>query len=105
MTEVKFIFADSDPKGFEISGHSSFNCNDEAGKIVCSAVSSAAYMAVNTVTEIIGDKMNSCVQDGFMRSVGEDLSKGSKDVLKGFALHIKELSAQYPDRIKITTEV
>lgn len=105
MTEVKILCADKDPFGFEISGHSSFDCNDELGKIVCSAVSSAAYMAVNTVTEIIGDKMDSRTKAGYMLSKGENLSESSKKVLKGFALHIKELSAQYPDRIKITTEV
>lgn len=105
MTEVKIFFADNDPKGFEIGGHSSSNCNDEVGKTVCAAVSSAAYMAVNTVTEIIGDKLSASVEDGFMSVTSKGLSKSSVYVLKGFILHIKELSEQYPDKIRIISEV
>ena len=56
MTKVKFFADEKGLCGFEIKGHSSKNCDDELGKIVCAAVSSAAYMAANTVTEIIGDK-------------------------------------------------
>ena len=55
MTSVKFLV---DPKGiygFCVSGHSSRNCDDELGKIVCSAVSSAVYLVANTVTDVIGD--------------------------------------------------
>ena len=101
MTEVKIFFADNDPKGFEISGHSSSNCNDEVGKTVCAAVSSAAYI----VTEIIGDKLSAEVEDGFMSVTSNYLSKSSVYVLKGFVLHIKELSEQYPDKIRIISEV
>ena len=39
--------------GFEISGHSGYA--EQGSDIICASVSSAAYMAVNTVTEIIGE--------------------------------------------------
>ena len=64
MTKVKFFADEKGLCGFEIKGHSSKNCDDELGKIVCAAVSSAAYMAANTVTEIIGDKAAADVSDG-----------------------------------------
>ena len=38
-------------KGFEIKGHSGYA--DEGEDVICATVSSAAYMAANTVTEII----------------------------------------------------
>ena len=55
MTKVKLLADEKGLCGFEISGHSSKDGADEVGKIVCAAVSSAAYLAANTVTDIIGD--------------------------------------------------
>ena len=63
MTSVKFLADGKGLYGFEISGHSSKNSDDEIGKIVCAAVSSAAYMAANTVIEIIGDRYSADVDD------------------------------------------
>ncbi len=105
MTKIKF-FADSNGLyGFEISGHSTDSCKDFEGKLVCSAVSSAAYMAVNTITEIIGDKCDANVSDGFMRVSVKNVSESSRMVLSGLKLHISELSKQYDSRITTTTEV
>ena len=55
MTRVKFLFKNGSLSGYEIKGHSTNCVDDLEGKIVCSAVSSAAYMTANTITEIIGD--------------------------------------------------
>ncbi len=88
---------------FEISGHSG---SAQSGQdIVCAAVSSSAYMAVNTITEILGQNVEADVKDGYMkvRLCGEN--KAAQDILKGLQLHITELSKDYPDFIKITTEV
>ena len=86
--------------GFSISGHSSQNCDDEIGKIVCSAVSSAAYMAANTITEIIGDKAEITVTDGFMTLSVKNPSKETVTVLMGLELHLKELSGQYSNNLR-----
>ena len=101
MTKVKFLFDSNGYCGFEIVGHSSKNCNDETGKIVCSAVSSAAYMAANTITEIIGDKAESSVSDAKMYFCVKDPSPNSRQVIKGLELHLKELSGQYGNNITI----
>ncbi len=101
MTGVKF-FADANSLyGFEISGHSSINCDDEVGKIVCAAVSSAAYMAANTVTDIIGDKANVTVDDAKMVFVCKNLSDASVKVLEGLRLHLTALADDYSNNIKI----
>lgn len=50
MTTVTFLKSDDIICGFEISGHSDFA--EEGSDIVCAAISSAAYMTANTVTEI-----------------------------------------------------
>ena len=88
---------------FTIDGHSG---SAEAGQdIVCAAVSSAAYMAVNTVTEILGEEVKADVRDGYMKIALCGESKAATDILRGLELHISELSKDYPDFIKIITEV
>ena len=105
MTSVKFLSKNESLYGFEIKGHSSSDCDDFEGKIVCSAVSSAAYMAANTITEIIGDVCDITVDDALMRVKVISPNEKTIAVLKGLKLHLTELSKQYSKRIKITTEV
>lgn len=105
MTSVKFLSKSESLYGFEVKGHSSVDCNDDEGKIVCSAVSSAAYMTANTITEIIGDECDITVDDALMRVEVIAPSDKTITVLKGLKLHLTELSKQYSKRIKITTEV
>lgn len=101
MTGVKFLADKKGLYGFHISGHSTVDCDDEIGKTVCSAVSSAAYMAANTITEIIGDNANADVSDGDMHFEVIDPSPCSVKVLRGLELHLKELSDQYSNNIQI----
>ncbi len=105
MTKVKFFADGSGLTGFDVSGHSTDFADDLDGKLVCSAVSSAAYMTANTISEIIGDKLNADVSDGFMQIRVANVSDASRLVLEGFRLHISELSKQYENRVIITTEV
>ena len=101
MTSVKFLANGKNLYGFEISGHSSRDCDDSAGKIVCAAVSSAAFMAANTITEIIGDKAEAFVDDALMVVKCENPSEKSLVVLEGLKLHLTELATQYSNNIKI----
>ncbi len=101
MTSVKFLADKNGLYGFEISGHSSKDSDDMNGKIVCAAVSSAAYMAANTITEIIGDNANALVDDAKMNFYVSSPNDASKKVLEGLKLHLTELSEQYSNNIKI----
>lgn len=100
---IKAVFRiHGDSASFSISGHSG---SDESGKdIVCAAVSSAAYMTANTITEIL--KVNACVSvdDGYMQ-LSFEKSEAAADIVKGLELHLRELSGQYPQFVKVTTEV
>ena len=92
------FFEGENGRGFEISGHAGGNAGRD---IVCAAVSSAVYMAANTVTEIIKVHADISEQDGHLKfSVGEAAA-----VLDGLKLHLTELSKQYPKKIKVITEV
>ncbi|MBR1778986.1 MAG: ribosomal-processing cysteine protease Prp [Clostridia bacterium] len=87
--------------GFQISGHSAY---DECGKdIVCAAVSSAAFMAVNTITDILKVDAEAMVNKSgnmFFKVKREDLSH-CKDILIGFKLHMISLEEIYPKNITV----
>lgn len=106
MTTVTLIYKDRVPHGFCVSGHSTANAGDTEGKTVCAAVSSAAYMAANTLLEVIKEKCSVRVEDAEMSLVlGDSPSEKAVAVMAGFFLHITELSKQYTKRIKVITEV
>ncbi|MGN0542354.1 MAG: ribosomal-processing cysteine protease Prp [Acutalibacteraceae bacterium] len=99
MIKVRFSVGDRQLKGFEISGHALFA---ESGKdIICAAVSSAAYMAANTVTEIIRADAKAQAEDGAMVLTLNEPNTQAETVLRGLELHLTELSKQYPQHIKI----
>ena len=99
MIKVRFSVGNSQLHGFEISGHAMFA---ESGKdIICAAVSSAAYMAANTITDVIRADANATVSDGAMSVALNQANEQAQAVLKGLELHLTELSKQYPENIKI----
>ena len=99
MIKVRFSVGDRQLNGFEISGHALFA---ESGKdIICAAVSSAAYMAANTVTEIIRADAKAQAEGGAMVLTLNEPNTQAETVLRGLELHLTELSKQYPQHIKI----
>ncbi len=104
MTKVVFY---GDPKltGFCIKGHSTNNVDDEMGRLVCSAISSAAYMTANTVTDIIKAKASVSEDDACMVLKVAQPDAMTETVLRGFKLHVEELAKQYNENIKISSEV
>lgn len=105
MTEIG-IYKDKDIlTGFCVKGHSTANGDDENGRLVCSAVSSAAYLTANTLIEVVGARVDATVDDGKMDVKLLDRFAESQITLKGFCIHIEGLAGQYPDKLKIITEV
>lgn len=100
MTCVRF-FKD----GFSVKGHSTVNCKDLEGKLVCSSISSATYLVVNTITDVIGDKAQIKEADGELFLKVENVSEKTRVILDGFKLHMQGLEEQYRDRIKVYVEV
>ena len=103
MIKVNFYHSEKGaPIGFMIKGHAGYGTH--GNDIVCSAVSSAAYMTANTIIEILGINPSASVQDGIMEIIlpQESAEKG-KDILLGFELHLRELAKQYPKNVTITT--
>ena len=101
MITVRF-FGRSPIYGFHITGHS--DINPEGPEILCSAVSSAAYMAANTVTEIIGLEPELYVDDGdmYLKLKTEIEAERCRDIFDGMRLHLSSIEEQYKDYIKLT---
>ncbi len=100
MITVKFFRSGGLIEGFEISGHS--GAGENGRDIVCSAVSSAAYLVANTVLEVLKIKADAVVRDGYMKFVIPKANLSETKVLtEGLALHLTELQNQYPQHIKI----
>ena len=100
MTTVKLS-----KNGFSVKGHCTTDANDEIGKLVCASVSSAVYLIANTITDVVGDKAKIREKDGEMYLILSSVSSESAVLLKGFSLHVHQLSEQYPNCIKVISEV
>lgn len=96
------FFEDESKLGFEISGHAGGKSGTD---IVCASVSSAAYMAANTVTEILDITAEIQMDDGFLKFIISNDDVSAKAIIDGLKLHLTELSKQYPKKIKVITEV
>ena len=102
MITATFFIRENAIQGFEIKGHSD---SAEFGQdIVCAAVSSAAFMAANTITEVMNIEAEAEVDDGYMYFTVKG-GNSAEDIFKGLKLHLEGLSEQYPDFVKVTTEV
>lgn len=104
MTKAIFYTNVDQITGFSVSGHTA-DSDTEEGRLVCSAVSSAVYMAANTVTDIIGNDAKVTVSDGCMRLRLAKPYESSQPVLQGLKLHLIGLSEQYNDYIAVNMEV
>ncbi|MBR6408209.1 MAG: ribosomal-processing cysteine protease Prp [Clostridia bacterium] len=91
--------------GFEISGHSG---SAESGEdIICAAVSSCAYMTVNTLTDILHLDSSIRIDEGYMKFlIPTTANAAAQTVMKGLYIHLEQLGSQYPDNVKLeNTEV
>lgn len=87
--------------GFRIEGHSGYG--EEGEDIVCAAVSSAAYLTVNTVTDVLFiTPLSLRAEDGdmFFRIEPKD-EPACRDLLAGLKLHLTGLEEQYPAHLKV----
>lgn len=100
MTKAKFLFCKDTIVSFELSGHS--GAGESGTDIVCSAVSSAVYMAANTILEIMKIEANAEVTDGYFKfEMNLNDAQKAKVITDGLYLHLTELEGQYPNNLKL----
>jgi uncharacterized protein YsxB (DUF464 family) len=103
MIRVSFKAAQGKLCGFRITGHGGGEFGQD---IVCAAVSSAAYMTANTITEILNAPADITVDEGLMDLTVTDRVGDCLSILCGFRLHLQALEEQYPTRVHLmNTEV
>ena len=105
MIKAELFVKEKKIVGFHLTGHSGMN---EYGKdVLCAFVSSAAYMTVNTVTDIICADAQASADDGDMYLMISDKDADRCcDILSGFKLHLMNTREQYPKYLKVIfTEV
>lgn len=91
--------------GFIIQGHSGYG--ESGTDILCAAVSSAAYLTANTITDVLRAEAEADVSDAemFLR-ISEKSASSCRTLLEGLKLHLLGLEEQYPDNMKVSyTEV
>ena len=98
MISVTFYKDGAEFSGFEFSGHSDYA--DSGYDIVCSAVSSAAYLTANNITDIFGIKADVTVFDGHMKLTAHK-SDNLNRLIDGLYRHTLQLKEQYPNDIKV----
>ncbi len=101
MTEIIFFTDDDVLTGFSMQGHTEFA--DQGEDIVCAALSSAAFLTVNTITDVmfLEPVLLNCVDALMQLQLSSKDAREAEVLLKGFKLHIENLAEQYGDYIKI----
>ena len=100
MTTVKFLYSENVIVSFEINGHTGIG--SYGNDILCSAISSAAYMAANTIIEVLKISPETEISDGHMKiQMNLHDAEKAKVVTDGLVLHMEGLSEQYPDNLKL----
>lgn len=87
--------------GFLIEGHS--GAGSKGNDVVCAAVSSAAYLTVNTITDVLNVvPLVLRVRDGEMYlRLSEVDEPACRDLLKGLRLHLTALEEEYPQNLRV----
>lgn len=83
MIRAVFRYAGDAPRGFSLCGHAGAGVAGE--DIVCAAVSSAAYMAANTVTDVVGARATVDAGDGALTLEVLRKTRVSKRLLTAFS--------------------
>ena len=100
MIRVIFTVEDSVVTGFSLSGHADYS--EEGSDIVCAAVSSAAYMTANTITDVQNLACSVTVDDGLMKlSLSKSEAEQAQIILSGFLLHLNALCQEYKSYIDL----
>ncbi len=104
MIRIEFFKSDDLITGFECKGHTGIA--DSGEDVVCAFISSACYLAANTITDVINLDADAAQTDGYMRLQINSSPIKAQDILNGLILHLTELEKNYPNNIKVKlTEV
>lgn len=104
MIKASFYTKNGSFTGFSLSGHAGYaDCGSD---IVCAAVSSAAMLTANTVTDFFGADAAVSAEGNILSLRLQQDSEASENLIRSFYSHLDVLSGQYQGTIQlICTEV
>lgn len=100
MITAVFFVDNQMPCGFSLNGHAGLAKHGQ--DILCAAVSSAAYLTVNTITDVyhLPADIEQDEQIGRMTvRIAPQKAAPCRELLLGFFAHIEQLQQQYPRHI------
>ncbi len=102
MIEVGFLtLNDGHLLGFTVQGHSELG--EPGMDVLCAAVSSAVYLTINTVTDVLHVTplaLRALEGDVFFRIEERDLDV-CQVLFQGLKLHLSDLEEQYPGNVRV----
>ena len=105
MTRVEFFNPQGRIDGFCCSGHSGYG--EEGTDIVCAAVSTAVQMAITTITDVLGVKAKTKVNEEQARITlklpanCEEEEDTVQAILTGLMLTLCNVRDDYPNHIEV----
>ncbi|MDR0883786.1 MAG: ribosomal-processing cysteine protease Prp [Oscillospiraceae bacterium] len=78
-----------------ISGHALPPEREDTYDLVCASVSSAVFMAANTLTAFVGD-CTIAEEENCIRIQVDSNSVAAQSILQGLWLHLDQIAEQYP---------
>ncbi|MGN0580226.1 MAG: ribosomal-processing cysteine protease Prp [Ruminococcus sp.] len=101
MIRAEFTESNGVMTGFSISGHAGSRASN-VNSVVCAAVSSAVQLTVNNITEILGIGGDEDFRENLISFSLTSQSDTASVMIAGLHFHLKCLSEDYPNTIKIT---
>lgn len=100
MVKVTILKHEGIIRGFRIGGHA--GCGTAGKDIVCAAVSSAAYLVANTITEVMRIEADTQVDEALMHlTLTKEQAVKAQDLLRGFEHQMRELEKAHRKNIKV----
>lgn len=103
MIKAVFFTENGRLSGFSLSGHAGYGT--AGNDVACAAVSSAAELTCNTVTEFFGDDADISVSENMLTLRLKDEGCGySEKLIESFRTHLSFISEEFPRSIQIITK-
>ncbi|WP_432649796.1 ribosomal-processing cysteine protease Prp [Huintestinicola sp.] len=100
MIKAVFYTENSRLSGFSLTGHA--GCGTAGNDVACAAVSSAAELTCNTITDFFGDEAEVRVLENTLTLRLKNEGCGySEKLLESFKAHLGFISEEYPRSIQI----
>lgn len=103
MIKAVFFTENGRLSGFSLSGHAGYGT--AGNDVACAAVSSAAELTCNTVTEFFGDDADVSVSENMLTLRLKNEGCGySEKLIESFKTHLGFISKEFPRSIQIITK-